>query len=105
MLDLPIRALEPPMSLPPIVRSMVAALGLVLATACTGTGQPPAAAPSGSAPARPAATGAPSLAAGGAQPTAGAAQAPRAATVKVAETAAIAYAPVYVAQARGYYSE
>jgi NitT/TauT family transport system substrate-binding protein len=89
------------------VRSIGAALVLIMATACTGSGQPAPAAPSGSAPARPAATNAPSPAAAGAQPTVGAASAApaRIESVKVAETAAIAYAPVYVAEARGYYRE
>jgi NitT/TauT family transport system substrate-binding protein len=93
------------MGMPPAVRSLGAALVLSLAVACTPSSAPAPAAPSGSAPARPAATAAPSPAA--AQPTMAAAPgAPaRIETVKVAETAAIAYAPVYVAEARGYYRE
>ncbi|HZS01898.1 MAG TPA: ABC transporter substrate-binding protein [Chloroflexota bacterium] len=89
------------MLLPSAVRSIGAGLLVLLVTACTGSGQPAPAAPSGSAPARPAAT---TAAAPSPQPTASGAPA-RVETVKVAETAAIAYAPVYVAEARGYYRE
>jgi NitT/TauT family transport system substrate-binding protein len=92
--------------LPPAVRLVGTTLALLLAAACTSIGQPAPAPPSGSAPARPAATAAASPAAASAQPTAAAPAAPtRVETVKVAETAAIAYAPVYVAEARGYYRE
>jgi NitT/TauT family transport system substrate-binding protein len=102
------------MHLPPAVRTIALALPLVLATACASGNTAAPAAPSGSAPTRPAATAAPpagstapSPAAASAPPTAAAAPATpaRVETVKVAETAAIAYAPVYVAEARGYYRE
>jgi NitT/TauT family transport system substrate-binding protein len=95
------------MALLSAVRPFGAAIVLSLALACTPTSQPAPAAPSGSGPARAAATAAPSPAAVAAQPTTAAAPAAptRIETVKVAETAAIAYAPVYVAEARGYYRE
>jgi NitT/TauT family transport system substrate-binding protein len=102
------------MHLPLAVRTIALALPLVLATACASGNTAAPAAPSGSAPTRPAATAAPpagstapSPAAASAPPTAAAAPATpaRVETVKVAETAAIAYAPVYVAEARGYYRE
>ena len=89
------------MAMPSAVRPLGTALVVLLAAACTSSGQPAPATPSGGAATRPAATAAPSPAAAAASPAAP----PRVETVKVAETAAIAYAPVYVAEARGYYRE
>jgi len=84
-------------------------LGVLLLAACSPSASPPNKAPAASAPppasaSQPAAA-TPSAAPATREPPPAAAVPDRPQTVRVAETVAISYAPVYVADARGYYRE